>query len=184
MNKALLITTLALATAGVLSVDAKRISESQAAGMARQFATTNVAHFKKAPAVPKKAVYAPQSDGEPLLYVFNNGNGDGYTVISGDDQLPAVLGYSFTGDFDTENLNPNFRYWLESYQREISWYYRHGGRTRIIEQDNASSIGPLLSTQWNQDAPYNNLCPVDQTVPPSLIYRLCGHGHGAGAELP
>ncbi len=46
MNKALLITTLALATAGVLSADAKHISESQAAGMARQFATTNVAHFK------------------------------------------------------------------------------------------------------------------------------------------
>ena len=37
-------------------------------------------------------------------HVFNSGKDGGFVIISGDDALPDVLGYSDNGRFDTTNL--------------------------------------------------------------------------------
>ena len=43
----------------------------------------------------------------PAYYVFPNGEGKGFTVVSGDDRLPGVVGYSDKGTYDEENLPSN-----------------------------------------------------------------------------
>ncbi len=144
----------------VCPAGAKRISENAAAGIARQFTGQNASKYKKAPAVGKKAAYAPSVNGEPVFYLFNNGNDAGFTIVSGDDELPAILGYTLDGEYDPANVAPNFKYWLEETQREISWYYTRGGKARVIEKDERNVIEPMLTTRWNQSTPYNNLCPV------------------------
>ena len=154
-----LIATAVGVTGYVFPAGAKRISEKEAAGIARQFTGQNASKYMKAPSVGKKAAYAPSVNGEPVLYLFNNGNGAGFTIVSGDDELPAILGYTLDGEYDPANIAPNFKYWLEETQREISWYYTHGGKARVIEKDERQVIDPMMTTRWNQDAPYNNLCP-------------------------
>ena len=40
------------------------------------------------------------TDGYAPLYIFNRGNHQGFVIISGDDCMPYVLGYTEQGDFD------------------------------------------------------------------------------------
>ncbi|MDE7102085.1 MAG: Spi family protease inhibitor [Bacteroidales bacterium] len=53
-------------------------------------------------------------------YIFNVGEGNGFVIVSGDDNtLRRVLAYSETGAFDMENLPDNVRYWLGFYEEQV-----------------------------------------------------------------
>ena len=41
------------------------------------------------------------------LYIFSRGEGEGFVVVSGDDCLPAIIGYTESGDYDEENMPPD-----------------------------------------------------------------------------
>ena len=45
----------------------------------------------------------------PLFYVFNAHNNNGFVIVSGDDNVVPILGYSINGNYDNSNLPPNFR---------------------------------------------------------------------------
>ena len=53
----------------------------------------------------------------PAYYVFPNGEGKGFTVVSGDDRLPEVVGYSDKGTYDEENLPSNYVGFMKAYER-------------------------------------------------------------------
>ncbi|MDE6611955.1 MAG: thiol protease/hemagglutinin PrtT [Muribaculaceae bacterium] len=90
------------------------------------------------------------------VYVFSRSAG-GYLVLPSDDNAPAVLGYSDSGNFSASSMPPAMKWWLGEYSRQI----RAGGSsTARIASPARQAIGPLCSTQWNQDAPYNNMCPT------------------------
>ena len=102
----------------------------------------------------------------PTIYVFNKPSEKGYIIVSADDIAIPVLGFSDSGTFDAENIPDNLRWWLEEYSREITYASENnitekaysidlGGMNKISR----NPISPMLSTKWNQDAPYNNLCP-------------------------
>ena len=59
------------------------------------------------------------TDGHAPLYIFNRGNDQGFVIISGDDCMPYVLGYTEKGDFDPQTLPPAMLDWLEGYSRMI-----------------------------------------------------------------
>src|SRR5574344_2294212 len=40
----------------------------------------------------------------PAFYAFNSSDGDGFVLISGEDVLPEVIGYSNSGSFSGENM--------------------------------------------------------------------------------
>ena len=103
------------------------------------------------------------------LYVFNVGNNDGFVIVSNDDATTPILGYSDSGHIDPQNMPANMRAWLQGYADQIAWLKRHP-RTQTITISNTAtrrasthstdSIAPLLTTTWNQRAPFNNLCPL------------------------
>lgn len=97
-------------------------------------------------------------NGEPAVYVFDHGEGaKGFFLVSADDAVPALLGYS---DDAVAGSNPAFEYWIEEYGRQIEWARSHGARYSASElKDTRAAIPPLCTTKWNQDAPYNDLCP-------------------------
>lgn len=104
-----------------------------------------------------------ESTDEEAVYVFNRYNSKGYLVVSADDEFPAVLGYSDSGSFDSETMPPALKWWLSEYAREIESFRSVEG-DMSLQTESASSmektpIEPLIKSQWNQDAPYNNLCP-------------------------
>lgn len=101
----------------------------------------------------------------PVLYVFE-AEENGYLVVSADDVAVPILGYSSGEKFDAENMPENMRWWLSQYQTEIEYAVSNGfeafdGRSTRAERD---AIAPLLTTRWNQGAPYNNLCPTDENM--------------------
>lgn len=105
----------------------------------------------------------------PAYYVFPNGEGKGFTVVSGDDRLPEVVGYSDKGTYDEENLPSNYVGFMKAYEEMVGQLDNGDGRASasIAEAKALRSSGyqqptvaPLLgSIQWNQMTPYNNMCP-------------------------
>lgn len=108
---------------------------------------------------------ATRSGSDPAFYVFNS-TGGGFAIIAGDDAARPVLGYSPTGRFEAENMPENIRKWFSGIRGQIL-AAREAGLTPAPEAWNAvsaSTVGKVVrsleTAQWNQDAPYNNLCPV------------------------
>ena len=58
------------------------------------------------------------------FYVFAGTDGRGFVLVSGDDCVTPILGYSATGAFVTEGMPANLRQWLDSYEDQIR-FYRH-----------------------------------------------------------
>ncbi|MDE5544503.1 MAG: C10 family peptidase, partial [Bacteroidales bacterium] len=119
------------------------------------------------PAMPKDA-----SQTMPC-YVFNVGEDKGFVVMSGDDDLQAVLGYSFQGTFRSKNMPANLKWWLSHYEKQIRAYQEavaNGtleARTLAESAPKAGSVvvAALLENfkdgaiRYDQEAPYYNLCP-------------------------
>lgn len=94
-------------------------------------------------------------------YVFNVGSNDGYVMVSGSDLTPQVLGYANKGSFNEEDMPTSMKAWLASYADQIAYIERTMGRNHApMLRRNRASVAPLLSSTWNQGAPYNNMCPV------------------------
>jgi hypothetical protein len=121
--------------------------------------------------------------GEPLFYVFNL-NPPGYLIITGSYDLPPVIAYSFTSNFqaNTEDgplfdlLYADLTLRLQYIQyipgrtleeRHLQWEtYSKGiplsnGRFEQWPPEGSTPTGGWLLTNWHQSAPYNNFCPLD-----------------------
>lgn len=118
----------------------------------------------------------PASDGGPatvLFRIYNVAAGTGFAIISGDDLVLPVLGYSGEGAFAAGALPSNLAKWLEGYKQEIRaalmagtapapavqaewqrWAHAEAGST-----GERAAVAPLLQTTWNQSPYYNALCP-------------------------
>ena len=98
------------------------------------------------------------------LYVFNVAADGGFVIVSNDDATTPILGFSDSGAIDINNMPDNMRAWLQGYADEIAWRNAHPAvkASRVMRREGTAvktAIAPLLTTTWNQDAPYNNLCP-------------------------
>ncbi|WP_081743761.1 Spi family protease inhibitor [Bacteroides timonensis] len=100
------------------------------------------------------------------FYVYNHGL-SAYVIVSGDDRMKPVLGYSDSGAFVTDNLPLNILGWLEGYD---AVYAALADGKQVIKEPMlltraafSETVSPLLGNiNWNQDAPYNNACPLVQ----------------------
>lgn len=94
-------------------------------------------------------------------HVFNCGKDEGFVIISGDDSMPDVLGYSDFGHFDTTDMPPALQNWLKWQAEEVKYAQEHHlpkyqpAKTRA----SGSSVGPLMTTKWKQGAPFNDGYP-------------------------
>ena len=92
-------------------------------------------------------------------YVFNAGAKNGFVIVSGSDRTAPILGYSDSGTFDEDNLNPNTKAWLSRYADEIKYLESHPSPAYITPQAARHPVLPFIKSHWNQDAPYNLKCP-------------------------
>ncbi len=106
-------------------------------------------------------------------YIFNVGDNNGFVIVSGDDIATPILGYSNSGSYDSNNLPPNFKYWMDYLKSGIGyainenlvadaktkaeWSTYFTNNTSILRSSQA--VSPLIETAWDQDSPYNDLCP-------------------------
>ncbi len=111
-------------------------------------------------------------------YVFPNANSKGFTIVSGDDRLPEIVGYSSQGSYDENNLPEGFVSFMKAYQNlynkvnlgdaealknlaEIkAWRNK-----KNASAETSSAVAPLLGNiEWDQTSPYNNMCPRYDSV--------------------
>ena len=94
-------------------------------------------------------------------YVFNNGKDQGFIIVSGDDKAAPVLGYSDSGSFDANDIPDGMRYWLECYAEQMQYLRSHPESAYVAPRSQSNVfITPLLTCKWNQNSPYNDLCPT------------------------
>lgn len=99
----------------------------------------------------------PLEMADGALYVFNISDERGYIVASGDDRTPAILGYADQGNISPDDMPQNMRAWLQSYADQLQQPSTEQAPVSIVS---GSAISPLINTTWDQDSPYNLLCPV------------------------
>ena len=104
------------------------------------------------------------SNDTPLFYVFNNEAG-GFVIVSGDDTIEPILGFSDSGSFNVATMSSGLRDMLSIYKQEISKLiedHQPNIRRKNPQKSNGwNNIEPMVTTRWNQNEPYNNLCPID-----------------------
>jgi hypothetical protein len=100
---------------------------------------------------------------QDAFYICEAGS-DGYAIISTDERMTPVLGFSQSRSFDTENIPAGLLELLESYNKEYEAL--ESGKPLRLERRRIEGVqeqvGPLFITQWGQSAPYNNRCPMWQ----------------------
>jgi len=110
-----------------------------------------------------------------MFYVFNVDN-VGFVIVSGDDTVIPVLGYSDQGTFHSDNMPPAFQKWLEGYKNEIIYVVRNDIKATeeitiqwglqmmnksVNSTLNTNSVAPLIQTHWDQAPYYNAQCPTN-----------------------
>ena len=88
---------------------------------------------------------------------FENG---GFAVVSTDDLVPEVLGVSVSPYSNGENTN--FQWWLNAVNGAVEYAVTNNVALAPIAPDPGkfpTQVGPLMTTKWDQEGPYNNLLP-------------------------
>ena len=100
-----------------------------------------------------------KSEESEYYYVFNVGDNNGYVIASGDDRVPAILGYSDKGNLFQGAMPDNMKEWLQEYEDQIIYMREHGLSSSDMQTSTHPAISPLLTTTWGQGSPYNQNCP-------------------------
>ncbi len=121
-----------------------------------------------------------------LFYIFDL-QPQGYIVVSADARLPPIIAYSFTSNFQAnasecnillQMLKADIQLRLENIpnvsketieKRNVLWHKFLKDEPRNIANNNfqqwppegTTTTGGWLETNWHQEPPYNNFCPID-----------------------
>ena len=150
---------LLLATFMSLSVKAEVITPSRAVSIAEEFLGEELSpqHVRGM----NRMAAAPEGEWAPY-YVISRGEDKGFVLVSGDDCMPAVLGYAEQGDFDPNDMSPAFADMLECITRSVEAGQKEGASPYgpVTAPSGWVTINPLIKSHWHQGAPYNLLCPI------------------------
>jgi len=119
------------------------------------------------------------------FYVFGNDNC--FVIVSADDRVTPIIGYSTENAFGQTTMPENVFGWLKAYDDEVGTAIsRHMDATDEIQSEwsnllngngleplSRTSVSPLLLTMWDQTEPYNNLCPSTSGGPGNHSFAGC-----------
>ena len=161
---------------------AERVSIEDATLVANHFMNSAATSSLKKATPAKRMVHKAVAE-ENLYYIYQNADGEGWVIVAADDAVMPILAYSETGTFRTDNMPVNIRKWMGKYnnfirkieddgvvastETQAEWKaLRNGARKSTA----AAVVGPLVKTTWDQDSPFNDLCPGSGT---SKAYTGC-----------
>ncbi len=110
---------------------------------------------------------------------------EGWLLVSADDRVTPVLGFSFTGRFDANIAGDlNVSQWIRGYCKVIEHILAEKSLKRNMLWDGtdqlnklksavAITVDPLIQVNWNQDAGWNRFCPEDEAGPGGHAYCGC-----------
>lgn len=150
------------ATLGTCPLGANPRSRVEARNIARQNAESIGRQLAAAPGICR-SIGLSASDSIQCYYAFNHADNQGFTLVSGDDRMPEIIGYTDQGSFSTEGMPDGLKFYLECYAQT----YRavtsgnESAASRVIRKTAAkTAIAPMVKCHWAQNEPYNLSCPV------------------------
>ncbi|MBP7310026.1 MAG: C10 family peptidase, partial [Candidatus Cloacimonetes bacterium] len=122
----------------------------------------------------------------PLLYLVEYPNGS-FVLLSADDNSIPVLGYNNEAQTPKASYPPALLEWVQYYADQIAALktapidlpeYQHQWQQLLrgrftSDTRNERSVQPLMTTNWDQGWPYNELCPADPEGPGGHVYAGC-----------
>ena len=111
---------------------------------------------------PQRMKAAGKQQKTAAYYAFNIGDNDGFVIVSGDDSLTELVGYSDSGSFDPDNMPDNMRSWLQAYSGYVASVQAGDSKAKRQQLGNVTTIvvRPFVTTEWNQGEPYDRLTPL------------------------
>ena len=156
------------------TIFAENVSQERAAQWAKQFIQKMPG--SRAGNVSLKMVWNGQDQAAreaeaPAFFVFNRTDQQGFVVVSGDDLVQPLVGYSMKEMFETEHMPDNIRLWLMDRKQEINFIRKHPEwapkETKTQWTRTESAMGEvkkqIKTAKWNQADPYNMFCPKEGT---------------------
>ncbi|MCR5822480.1 MAG: thiol protease/hemagglutinin PrtT [Bacteroidales bacterium] len=164
-----------LALVATVNVFAAHVDATRAARVAVSFWNTNRPDGVKAVESMTDVSYLV---GQPNIYLFTPESGQGFILMSADDRVLPILGYSFVSPVCAE-LPTNAANWFTGLSRQIefissrtemqttevaaAWDMAENGHILPLMATIEHAVDPMLSTVWNQSPYYNDMCPFDET---------------------
>ncbi len=150
-----------------LVCNADPITPEKAAQLAAKYIRNNAQQPRlvKSGARKKSAArLSRQAQQSSPYYIFSRGEDCGFVIVSGDDALPEVLGYTEGGNYDEADMPPFLAWYLDYYGSAVE-AAQAAGAPRMDAPAMAAAAGrvdiaPLIQTHWHQTAPYNDKCPT------------------------
>ncbi|MBE0647783.1 MAG: C10 family peptidase, partial [Bacteroidales bacterium] len=168
-----------LLTLGItLSVFAKKVEVTQArqTGLNFYYERANINESVSFDALMITGETVVAENGITAYYIFDIGE-NGYIIVTADDQLYPVIGYSFETTWTNEELPAHLQYWMNNYKGEIleaitqgypadqqitdAWVRYSSPIPVTLPDEPMLDVTPMLTNTWNQDFPNNAMCPED-----------------------
>lgn len=141
-----------------LTVQANSIDADQAFELARKHLSRPVR--ADAVQVLGSRAYSGNGGTKAALHLFNNADGEGFAIVSSDDRVGTVLGYSHTGSLNDTDMPQGLRNLLADYVRAVE----------TVQVDSVSIVPyytsfpkayvkPIVKAKWSQEYPYNYYTP-------------------------
>ena len=105
-------------------------------------------------------VYEPATEADVSeYYVFAPSDAEGFVIVSGEDTMEPIIGYSLTDKFSIQQMPQALENLLSSYAEYIDDV--RAGKVEPVSQttESIAPIFPFITTTWNQGYPYNYYCP-------------------------
>ena len=160
--------TFAIALISAMSLTARQLSETEALARVQTGGGRHAAAALNQGASPRLIATRTAKSGN-ALYVFAT---PGSTMfVSADDVAIPLLGYTDVPLKNLDNIPPAMKWWIDQYVRQIDYALTNPRATttktglktlvrKAPQKAGRKDIAPLLSTKWDQGAPYNTQCPA------------------------
>jgi len=183
--------TLLLVTFFILPATAKVIDQVTAEKAAKNFLYEKL--NQKSQVAYKDVVvsttYTMKDNNVPVYYGINFRDG-GFVIITADDIVKPVVGYSPTGFFNPNDPYGNFKDWMTGVTVQVQAYRSRGSVAnasntaqwaRLTDVNFAQSaieksgknLEPLVLSHWDQGKYFNTLCPADNAGPEGRALTGC-----------
>lgn len=99
------------------------------------------------------------------IYTPTNKSEEKFVIVSGDQRMPAILGYSDESNFDLADMPDGLKWFLKKCEADAYLASQGFTETRttdaVEEKEEFPVIEPLLGKRaWGQNTPFNQRCPV------------------------
>lgn len=153
-----------------ISMIAQQRSESEAIQIAQEFfgkqgksSQLSVVPTQKVNAqVRKKVASARRAPAKNTsFYVVNDEANNRFVIVSADERLNTILGYSDNSSFDSSSMPDALLEIIDGYNRQYDFLLANESsiRQKTPAKSASKAIEPIVKSQWGQSSPFNDQCP-------------------------